>query len=309
MEAASLILDELEADGEKALDRLVSAAEETSYLDFKRKTDSSGQVEPSADDLRNYAKALSGFANSAGGLLIWGIAETKDATGGKVLQKSPINAPEVFRQRLDHLLPVMVSRPVDGVRNIVIQASAGGGFVATYVPESGDAPHRAEGREKRYFRRVGSNFVGMEHYEIEDMFGRRQRPKLELELAYTKDPSSTPEVHLYHLRASIHNNGRAMSRFYKVSMNLPAVVQNWPGDGTSLERRGSVALVHISDPALPLFPGDSRAPAFNGYRYHMTNEIFDRFEAKGYPDLEIEIFAEGTGPQRVSKSFRDLQRF
>jgi predicted HTH transcriptional regulator len=55
---------------------LQTQQEEHIYLEFKtaRTTDLSY-----ADDRKNFAKALSGFANSSGGLLVWGIAAAKNA--------------------------------------------------------------------------------------------------------------------------------------------------------------------------------------------------------------------------------------
>ena len=38
----------------------------------------------------------------------------------------------------------------------------------------------AKCREDRYYKRSGDSFYRMEHYDVEDMFGRRRKPKLEL---------------------------------------------------------------------------------------------------------------------------------
>lgn len=46
--------------------------EEYLFLDFKLKTDPRSP-NLSKDDKKNYAKALSGFSNTSGGIIIWGI--------------------------------------------------------------------------------------------------------------------------------------------------------------------------------------------------------------------------------------------
>jgi len=52
--------------------------EEHLQLEFKT-TKGPGMTSP--DDRRNFAKALSGFANSSGGILIWGIVAKKILMG------------------------------------------------------------------------------------------------------------------------------------------------------------------------------------------------------------------------------------
>ena len=48
----------------------------------------------------------------------------------------------------------------------------------TLVPESESGPHMAKLGEDRYYKRSGDTFYKMEHFDLEDMFGRRKKPKL-----------------------------------------------------------------------------------------------------------------------------------
>lgn len=52
--------------------------EENLYLEFK---EGSNVKLTHPDDKKNFAKALSGFANSSGGLIVWGIKATKNNQG------------------------------------------------------------------------------------------------------------------------------------------------------------------------------------------------------------------------------------
>src|SRR6185295_4376870 len=52
--------------------------EENLHLDFKLVANSELT---NKDDIRNFAKALSGFANSSGGIIIWGVDARKNADG------------------------------------------------------------------------------------------------------------------------------------------------------------------------------------------------------------------------------------
>jgi Schlafen, AlbA_2 len=227
-------------------------------LDFKRATSPlGGKVR---DDRGNFARALSGFANSSGGVLIWGI----DARRGREHQEVAIPAPEAFVQELETWLPVAVTRAVDGVENFVIDADRGTGFVVSYVPESPSAPHRAEFGLRQYFRRVGDSFKSMEHYELEDMFGRRQRPVLDLQVSFLKE-SITPDVHRYRLQVRVANRGRAMALHYKVDVEFPAEILDSPaahalGDFRLTDDQAAPGFVILSarnDVLGPLFPGET----------------------------------------------------
>lgn len=134
------------------------------------------------DDRRNLARVLSGFANSAGGILVWGI-ETRhtgrdlpDVASGE----APIQQVSLALARLNEFTNSSVSPIVDGVRHRAFPLPDDSGFLATLVPESPRGPHMAKSGEDRYFKRSGDSFVRMEHFDVQDMFGRRARPALEL---------------------------------------------------------------------------------------------------------------------------------
>jgi hypothetical protein len=116
-------------------------AEETPYLDFKQK---SNLKEPSAndDDKANLAKAISGFANTDGGLIIWGVkakAEKKDDPD-VVVDLCPISNLKTFQTQLNHLSGQMTIPPVAGVENRLVPEAprADRGYVITIVPKRHD---------------------------------------------------------------------------------------------------------------------------------------------------------------------------
>jgi predicted HTH transcriptional regulator len=51
---------------------------ESLYVDFKEVANPTNPMKQN-DDKENFAKALSGFANSNGGVLIWGVREEKNS--------------------------------------------------------------------------------------------------------------------------------------------------------------------------------------------------------------------------------------
>lgn len=83
---------------------------ENLHLDFK--TLASSHLR-SADDKHNFAKALSGFANSDGGIVVWGVDARKDAQGVDCAQQlKPIAEVAVLVPRLNSLTSDLVSPSV-----------------------------------------------------------------------------------------------------------------------------------------------------------------------------------------------------
>jgi hypothetical protein len=147
------------------------------HLEFKtiQKTDMG------RDDRKNLAKALSGFGNSSGGLIIWGINAKEGENGVDCAQYLElIEDIDLFLSKLNEHTGVAVDPIVDGVEHKAIKFDTGKGICITIVPEAITGPHMAKLGEDRYYKRSGDSFYKMEHYDISDMFGRRRVPKLEV---------------------------------------------------------------------------------------------------------------------------------
>jgi hypothetical protein len=131
---------------------------ETEWLDFK----GAAQI-TDADVKKTWSEALAGFANTQGGILIWGVDARKnqatgvDSTCGLSLVKNLSG----FKSRLIELHRQATEPPVLGVE--IETYSTGGfqdeGFVICFIPESPFKPHRAEQSNRQYIIRAGDNFA------------------------------------------------------------------------------------------------------------------------------------------------------
>lgn len=187
--------------------------EENLHLDFKLL---SGPDLERSDDKHNFAKAVSGFANASGGVIIWGVNARKNAEGVDCavgLQEIP-RLP-LLLSRLNALTGEAVDPLVDGIQHRVIEAGAAAGFAVTVIPESDTGPHMAKLGVDRYYKRSGDSFYKMEHYDIADMFGRRRRPRLEL--------TCRVRANGMEIVVGLRNVGRASARapYLAVSTALP----------------------------------------------------------------------------------------
>lgn len=135
-----------------------------------------------AGDKANFAKALSGFANSSGGVLIFGLEARKDKDEiDQIIALKPIKELRKFESALREHESRIVERIVAGVEYRRLPTGDDEGLLAVYVPESERPPHRSQVDSKFYIR-AGGVFSSMPVSIIEDLFARRQRPALELSI-------------------------------------------------------------------------------------------------------------------------------
>lgn len=194
-------------------------AKEDIHLEFKTKKDRSvPDLHPS--DAWQFSRALSGFANSDGGILVWGVETDKEDCAHRL---KPISSVVQFEARLKKSLLNSVQPFVDSVRieSILDGIGSAVGFVKVLVPRSDKTPHRAMLADREYYRRSTEGFYRLEHFDLEDAFGRRPHPVLVLILELTPRPGEDPHEEL---AFSLRNDGRGIARYVGVTCEFPADV-------------------------------------------------------------------------------------
>lgn len=154
------------------------------FLDFKRSADEGKGHSLHSNDLNNLARAISGFGNSEGGVIVWGVDcndKDKSNTGDFPQARKYIEDPQRFASRLEGAVSGRTVPPHSGVRHHPITASTGNneGYVATYVPKSYLAPHQTVGTN-HYYIRAGSDFSPTPHGVLAGMFGQHPQPIIAL---------------------------------------------------------------------------------------------------------------------------------
>lgn len=230
--AIERILTQFTTGGWKGIESLPSSRGfETMHLEFKLPELANGQLGKS--DRKNLSKALSGFANSDGGLIVWGVRAKPDEDGFDRIQGvQQIANLGRFISELNAYEPHLVSPLVPNVRHISI-ADPGNpdcGIAVSAIPASDAAPHMANGKNLHcYFRRCGASFMAMKHHEIADLFGRRPHPDLELSCSWqvrvdAKVGGVADTVSL-ELHLTFVNRGRGCARFSSLSLAEPQGLQ------------------------------------------------------------------------------------
>jgi hypothetical protein len=182
-------------------------AEENLYLDFKQKSDAKKGV-PGDDDKANLAKAISAFANTDGGLVIWGV-KAKPASKDDpdvATDLAPISGLKMFLSRINALCGEVVSPPVAGVESRVVPlpGHSDQGFVITVVPKKRDALVQASAKGCRgFFIRTGSGSHQLPSSLIAEFYSRRPSPLLRFRLD-TQTPTERETVTSAEYRKPAH---------------------------------------------------------------------------------------------------------
>lgn len=128
-------------------------------------------------DNKNFSKCLSGFSNSIGGIIVWGIKASPNESGIDAAKEyRPILSLKKFENHLKRIEGTAIAPSIKGIEYKTIEETDDSGYLIVYIPESDRAPHMALYSEKHYFKRSGDSFYICEHFDILDMFNRRSKP-------------------------------------------------------------------------------------------------------------------------------------
>jgi hypothetical protein len=166
------------------LEQLQAPDPETDHIDFKNvatpPTSLAGKNPRLVDeDKKTLGEALSGFANSLGGVIVWGI----DCRGHKELERKlhpGLDDSTTLKSVLNSLVGGATVPGLMGVRlDEIALPATGKSALLMYVPRREYGPVRAttKGTDRYYFR-VGDQFHSVPHDVLASMFGRAPPPQM-----------------------------------------------------------------------------------------------------------------------------------
>lgn len=265
--------------------------EEHLLLDFKTVTKADLS---DSSDRKSLAVALSGFANASGGLIVWGVDARKKAPDQPDVAYGvkEIEDLALFLSRLNEFTAMCVRPAVEGVMHRAVETSKNRGFVVSLVPESSAGPHMAMAREGRYYKRSGSSFLPMEHFEIADMFGRRRRPQLRLSVELRNggemSTGSGQTEHYGKLLLLLTNDGRGTGKnlYVHIQLEAPYGMGQWGIDGNSNE--GLPRIAPFTKTSVK-YGGDSERVLHPGMTMELAAiSVFTANNPGPLPDLKVE---------------------
>lgn len=226
------------------LDRYITEKQEENLnLEFKTVNHPNYNDQNREFDKKNIAEVFSGFANSNGGIAIWGIKAKKNTSGQDIASElSQINELTKFLNTLNKLEGQAVVPIITGIEHVKIEIeNTDTGFIKSFIPASSSAPHMALYAGKHYYKRSGDSFYQCEHYDIMDMFSRKRSPILKLQ-TQIRPRRNKPRNTVYEVLISIINEGKSMAKFPYLAMNLS---QDFNPNEYGLDGKGSCGLQKV----------------------------------------------------------------
>jgi hypothetical protein len=169
------------------------------------------------DAQRILAKALSGFSNADGGILVIGVEAKSPKKGDPdVIQAlKPVADAVSVKSKIENLVGNLIEPPSPGIRVAEVLEVAGqpSGFVLVYIPPTDGLPVRSR-KHSNFFMRVSAGTFPMEYFQLADMFGRRQRPILSLWAAMGRNRAEVGASYWEReFFVRITNSGRGIAKF------------------------------------------------------------------------------------------------
>lgn len=216
------LINEIKKDGVEALKNLLMRKEiEQYFVDFKTTEceDYTGKKVLANNDRKNLAKAISGFGNSEGGLLIWGI-NSHEKINDFANSKKPIKSPEQFSSLINSEVSRLTIPAHPRVENLVIKENENSneGFVISIIPKYEGLPIQVIANIKgkgRFFMRAGDSFIDIPHPILAGMFGKRPNPHLIIYFTIPKENKNLVKENnalKFSFGVCIQNKGKGIAR-------------------------------------------------------------------------------------------------
>lgn len=202
-------------DKEKVQQYINDAIEENSNLDYKA-ADALGKSEGKKKEI---TKDVSAMANSAGGVIIYGIKEYDDPSKKHLPEKlDVIDRTQIAKEWLEHIINNIQPR-VEGLTIYPVDINAGQNHVV-YVVEIPQSTTAHQAKDCRYYKRFNFESVPMEDYEVRDVMNRSIAPNAQVEFGYIC-PKIEGKTHFYTLKIVVKNLGFQVINNFKLKFTFP----------------------------------------------------------------------------------------
>lgn len=265
---------------------------ETEHLDFKagcREND--GTEIDDADVRKTWSEAVGAFANTGGGVLIWGVKAKKTTTAsGREIDAACglLEVPDVYalRSRLQELAHEAADPPVQGIQVATAPnpANPPRGFVVCLIPESHFKPHRAELAKRRWLIRIVDSFVDAPVPVLRSLFFPRRATKIDVEIAYGP-PQAAADGNLFRYAIGLRNTGMSTAEDVLFCVEHISTLGVTAPYRWSTSKQGSVWLVRLP---ISIHPGEQ----VDGITFQLTG-------GPGVsPFFKMRVFAKDQAPSQ-----------
>jgi hypothetical protein len=150
---------------------------------------------------KEIAKDVSSFANSAGGVIIYGIKEFDELEKRHLPERiTPLNRTQISKEWLEQVINSNISPKIENliIYPVILDVVDEVVYIVE-IPKSNTAHQNTS--DKRYYRRYNFEAVSMLDYEIRDIMNRTKHPSIEMgfliekRIFKKKENSFFPKLH------------------------------------------------------------------------------------------------------------------
>ncbi|MFZ4412002.1 MAG: helix-turn-helix domain-containing protein [Bacteroidales bacterium] len=258
--------------------------EESIHLDYKE----AKALDKSDGKRKDISKDVSSFANSDGGIIIYGIKEENH----KAHSITFINGNEYTKEWLEQIINSSIQRRIPDLKIFPLRKD--GNIEQTVylvkIPKSIDTPHLS--KDKRFYKRFNFESVPMEEYEIRQLYGQKIKSKLVIgkwSITLMEPKIKEEEILNFLFEATIANDGDIVESVYKLNVYINNFNEYlniyWPSDLKNYDYTwiDDTRIKLSSTGVTPIFPSET----INVIRFNI--KVSKKNITKAFKDTIIEI--------------------
>lgn len=262
---------------EKINELITNKIEESLNLDYK----ASGSLDKNSEKKKiEITKDISAFANSAGGIIIYGIKEINHFPQ----EYSFIDGQIYTKEWLEQIINNAINKKIDSLKihPIRVEGDIEKTIYVVEIPESDQSPHMA--RDNKYYRRYNFESVPMEEYEVQLLYNKIGKSKLEIVqevIGAIYDDENPNKITGITISFIIKNTGKNIENNFKLEIKIPSIpmLKTYGEDLMKYSNFSKYSASNIS----PIFQNEEIMIGSLGYNFEEHDlDIINK-------DLELEI--------------------
>ncbi|MEX0780318.1 MAG: ATP-binding protein [Balneolales bacterium] len=205
--------------------------EENTHLDYK----SADALQKTAGKKKEVTKDVSAFANSDGGVIIYGLKEFDEPEKNHLPEAFDfVDGEELTKEWLEHVIG-NISPRINSVRIIPLRFNDDI-KKSIYVVEIQKSTTAHQAMDYRYYKRYNFESIPMEDFEIRDVMNRITYPTFEIEYEIIKKtvtenspiplPDGPKVYDAYYLNCVLRNTGNIYGMYVNCFVDIPLTIMH-----------------------------------------------------------------------------------
>lgn len=204
---------------------IANKIEESPELEYK----AAPALQNESKRVMEISKDVSSFANSSGGLIIYGMAEDQ-AHKQFPSNIDPINRRNISKEWLEQIINSRIRPRIHGLKiHVIVMPENQDQVVYILEIPKGDTAHQAD--DRRYYRRHNFTTEQLLDHEIRDIMGRGKNAEIIVDFEISKKPNlkrggdgrtlDEKQPNSYWLNVYAENVGKVYAKYINIVLTLP----------------------------------------------------------------------------------------